>query len=265
MRKVEIKDVDDPRVAIYTALNEKQLKHYYEPDTGIFICESKRVIERAIHAGYEIESMWVEASKLGDVLDMGLAEEIPLYVSGQPVMEQITGYSLTGGVLAAMKRKQPEDLGTVLASSHKLVILEDVENPTNVGAIFRSAAALGADAILLTEGCSDPLYRRAARVSMGTVFSIKWRFVPQDFMNKIKSAGFFTIALALSERAKELNRGLISEQEKTAVILGNEDHGIDEETLGACDIIAKIPMTDGVDSLNVSAASAVAFWELFHG
>ena len=259
-----ITDLNDPRVKLYTALNEKQLKRYYEPEPGLFICESERVIRRAQAAGYEIESVFAETGKADLILqaDVAANAELPIFVAEKNVMEQITGYTLTGGILAAMKRKLSVELDAFLASCEKVAVLEDIENPTNVGAIFRSAAALGADGILLTEGCADPLYRRAARVSMGTVFQVKWCFGPMDYVRTLKAFGFDTIALALSEDAVDLGSIAVAGG-KRAVILGNEDHGICDNTLRQCSHIVKIPMTKGVDSLNVSAASAVAFWEIF--
>ena len=255
-----IEDIADTRMAIYTAISEKQLKHYYEPNPGLFICESEKVIRRAISAGYEIESVFIESHKMGVLGDI---HDIPVYVADQSVMRQITGYELTGGVLAAMRRKKPENIEDFLSFCRRLVVLEDIENPTNVGAIFRSAAALGADGVLLTKGAADPLYRRAARVSMGNVFSVRWCFGSTHYMSLLKAYGFYVMALALSEKAVTLGKCMVPVDGKSAIILGNEDHGILPETMEACDMIVKIPMANGVDSLNVSAASAVAFWELF--
>ena len=189
-------------------------------------------------------------------------KDLIVYVAEHDVMREITGYSLTGGVLCAMRRKPQEDLKAFLVNHRKLVILDDVENPTNVGAIFRSAAALGVDGVILTPGSADPLYRRAARVSMGTVFQIEWTYADKEWMSLLKEEGYEIIAFALSEDSIALNEYQKNEKKK-AVILGNEDHGISKDTLAACDCTIMIPMQRGVDSLNVAAASAVAFWEIF--
>ena len=282
-----VTDLDDIALTAYVGSNEKQLKRFYEPAEGLFICESSKVIKRALKAGYKAESFFVEEGKIPEVesffVEEGklekaeplLAEEgkpdwvvdtvkssIPVYAAPHSVMKSITGYELTGGVLAAMKRKPLRDPAEMIASCRNLVILDDIENPTNVGAIFRSAAALGADAVLLTEGCADPLYRRAARVSMGSVFQIGWTFIKPGFIKKIKDAGFAAFAMALSDDAVPLGKiGRIGD--KKAVVLGNEDHGISKEIIDMCDMSVMIPMKHDIDSLNVAAASAVAFWELF--
>ena len=179
------------------------------------------------------------------------------------VMKDITGYSLTGGVLSAMRRNKPGDPKEIINSCSKIVILDDIENPTNIGAIFRSATALGADAIFLTEGCADPLYRRATRVSMGTVFQLEWTYISQRDICLMKEKGFDIMALSLSEDALSLSN-LSYSSDKRAVVLGNEDHGISKEVLDMCDSNVIIPMSNGVDSLNVASASAVAFWEIFN-
>ncbi len=261
MMEYRITDITDPRVSIYNDLNEKQLKRYYEPAPGLFICESERVIQRALDSGYEMESAFVEYGKAGCLGDL---QDIPVYVADRTIMKQITGYELTGGVMAAMRRKEAEAIDDFLSSCKRLVVLEDIENPTNVGAIFRSAAALGAEGVLLTKGSADPLYRRAARVSMGNVFLLRWCFAPAGFMQLLKDYGFYTMALALSGEAVDLDRCCIPSDTGIAIILGNEDHGISDDTLRESDVITRIPMAGGVDSLNVSSAGAVAFWELFH-
>ncbi len=262
MQITKITDLGSEAVLPYVGLNEKQLKRYYEPDFGLFICESEKVIRRALAAGYEAESFFVAEEKL-DIAGELAGEDIHIYTAPESVMQKITGYSLTGGMLCAMKRKSTVPLKEILSASNRIVILDDVENPTNVGAIFRSAAALGADAVLLTAGCTDPLYRRAARVSMGTVFALDWAYVEGGFAEEMHREGFSLVALALTDDAISL-REIRPGTEKIAVVLGNEDHGISDELLGACDHHVIIPMERGVDSLNVAAASAVAFWKLFY-
>ena len=262
MNEIKVTSLDAEEVDIYTKLNEKQIRRIFEPEIGAFICESTRVIERAIAAGYEPLSFFIEEGMQAEVEELHLPADMIVYVATHEVMREITGYSLTGGVLCAMRRKPKADLKTFLSEHKKLVILDDVENPTNVGAIFRSAAALGADGVLLTPGSADPLYRRAARVSMGTVFQIDWIYADEEWMALLKEEGYETIAFALSENSIALNEYQKNEKKK-AVILGNEDHGISEDTLASCDCTIMIPMQRGVDSLNVAAASAVAFWEIF--
>ena len=261
MNLVRIDSLNADEVSVYVGLNEKQLKRYYEPDAGIFICESIKVIQRALSAGYEALSFFIEETKTDEVADLA-PDEVPIYAAAENIMQDITGYSLTGGVLAAMRRKNPIDVTDVTQQANNIVILDDIENPTNVGAIFRSAAALGADAILLTEGCSDPLYRRAARVSMGTVFQIDWTYIRQSDITLLKDEGYAILSLSLGENSVQLQDVHI-DTKKRAIVLGNEENGISEDVLDMCDINAVIPMKNGVDSLNVAAASAVAFWELF--
>ena len=282
MNITHISDISDQRVEIYTHMNENRLKRIYEPKEGLFICESRKIIERAIAAGYQAESFFVSEQLVGTLPDLFSenalkSNAIPVYSAREDIMKNITGYSFTDGILAAMIRKPARKIDDVIGSVSNIVVLDDIENPTNVGAIFRSAAALGADAILLTKGCADPLYRRAVRVSMGTVFSVDWAYIPERHDNNqlselcdenyiieiLKRYGFTTIAMALSDNAKNLNDPDLQSIKRKALILGNEDHGISEQILERCDHIVKIPMSAGVDSLNVAAASAVACWELF--
>ena len=261
---MKIQDLNAPEVEIFTGLNEKQLRRLYEPEEGVFVCESIKVIDRAINAGYEPLSFFVEESRLEDVRPLVENPSVPLFEATYEVMRDITGYAISGGVLAAMRRKPAPKLDVFLRDKKNLVVMDDVENPTNAGAIFRSAAALGADGVLLTKGCADPLYRRAARVSMGTVFAVDWTYMLAEDIREIKKAGFGLIALALSERSKPLGKPDLRGNEKRAIVLGNEDHGISEEILSECDHMVEIPMRNGVDSLNVAAACAVACWELFN-
>ena len=256
-----VTSLDAADVSVYVGLNERQLKRYNEPDSGIFICESMKVIRRAIAAGYKPQSFFVEESQLEGVKQFN-TDNTPIYMASENVMKNITGYSLTGGVLSAMHRKCPLTPTKLIESCNRIVVLDDVENPTNVGAIFRSAAALGAEAVLLTEGCADPLYRRAARVSMGTVFQLEWTYINRSDISLLKESGFTLMALSLTDDAKSLS-DLKLTTNKRAVVLGNEDHGISPEILNICDISVIIPMSNGVDSLNVASASAVAFWEMF--
>ena len=259
---IKITSLDAPEVSLYEKLNEKQVKRIFEPHDGAFICESIRVIERALTAGYEPISFFAEAGNEDAISLLIREKDIPVYIAGYDVMREITGYSLTGGVLAAMRRRPLPDTQSFLSAHHNIVVLDDVENPTNVGAIFRSAAALGADGIVLTQGAADPLYRRAARVSMGTVFKIDWTYAEGDLMSLLKKEGYTTIAFALSEDAVSLDECIFKNGRK-AVVMGNEDHGVSDEIIKRCDHTVKIPMDREVDSLNVAAASAVAFWEIF--
>jgi len=260
---VKIKDINASEAEIYTRLNENQVKRLYEPKEGAFICESLRVIERALKAGYEPVSFFAEESRIGETQNLIKDEKIPIYTAPAEDMQRITGYSLTGGVLCAMRRKPLQSVRDLIREKKRIVVLDDVENPTNVGAIFRSAVALKADGVILTEGSADPLYRRAARVSMGTVFLTDWTFGDARVVEELKDAGFATYGLALSEGAVDLNALNTAGFDKRAVIMGNEDHGISREILSETDHVVKIPMEPGVDSLNVAAAGAVAFWEIF--
>ncbi len=269
-----ITSLDDERLTMYTECNEVQLKRYYEPDGGVFVAETALVISRALEAGcrpvsFLIEEKCYEAG-MPDELKTAIEKaekdesEIPVYVAPLDVINRLTGYNLTRGVLCAMRRPELTAPAELLRKSSRVCILEDVMNPTNVGAIFRSAAALGIDAVMLTCGSSDPLYRRAARVSMGTVFALPFTFFDKDddYMELLKSEGYTTVSMALRDNAVPVSSPLLKGHEKLAVIFGTESTGIKEKTLAASDHIAIIPMQRSVDSLNVAAASAVAFWEL---
>ncbi len=268
---LDISDFSAPELDIYARLTEVQLLRYYEPEPGIFLAESPKVINRALDAGYEPISLVFEESRLGG----GQAQSIisrcpdrPVYTAKLEVLSQLIGFKLTSGMLCAMRRAPLPTVDEVCAGAHRLVVLEEVVNPTNVGAIFRSAAALGMDAVLLTRGCSDPLYRRAIRVSMGTVFQIPWTIFdkktswPEDGMSILKAQGFKTAAMALRGDTVCVDDDRLKRAEKLAVVLGTEGEGLAEETIAVCDETVRIPMAHGVDSLNVAAASAVAFWEL---
>ena len=268
---IRITDFNAPELDVYARLSEVQLLRYHEPDLGIFIAESPNVIERALNSGYEPISFLAEAKEIGGE-GCKLTERcgnIPVYTAEFDVLTRLTGFKLTRGLLCAMRRKKLPGVEKLCAGAKRIAILENVMNPTNVGAVFRSAAALNMDAVLLTPGCSDPLYRRAARVSMGTVFQIPWTFFdekteawPRQGMELLKKLGFQTAAMALKDDSRSIDDPELKQAEKLAVILGTEGEGLTDETIEACDYTVRIPMAHGVDSLNVAAASAVAFWEL---
>lgn len=267
---IEINDITAPELDVYTRTSEVQLLRYYEPDPGLFIAESPKVIERALNAGYEPHSFLVEHKDLeGEAKELlEHYPEVPVYTAEYDVLVGMTGYALARGMLCAMKRRQLPSIEEICQNTSRIAILENVVNPTNIGAIFRSAAALHMDAVLLTSGCSDPLYRRAARVSMGTVFQIPWTYFdkkaswPEDGMKAIQNLGFKTVAMALREDSYSIDDPKLLAEEKLAVILGTEGDGLASQTIADCDYTVMIPMSHGVDSLNVAAASAVAFWEL---
>ena len=268
---IEITDFSDPRLDVYARLTEAQLLNRFEPAKGMFIAESPKVIDRALNAGCRPVSLLMERKDIDgsarEIIDR--CGDIPLFTADRDVLCQLTGYQLTRGVLCAMLRPPLPAVSDVLRNARRVVILENVQNPTNVGAIFRSAAALGMDAVLLTPGCSNPLYRRSARVSMGTVFQIPWTFIgeetadwPGKGMDILRAEGFKTAAMALSDDSVSIDDPRLAAEQKLAVILGSEGDGLTDTTIADCDYTVKIPMYHGVDSLNVAAASAVAFWEL---
>ena len=268
---IEITDFSDPRLDVYARLTEAQLLNRFEPAKGMFIAESPKVIDRALNAGCRPVSLLMERKDIDgsarEIIDR--CGDIPLFTADRDVLCQLTGYQLTRGVLCAMLRPPLPAVSDVLRNARRVVILENVQNPTNVGAIFRSAAALGMDAVLLTPGCSNPLYRRSARVSMGTVFQIPWTFIgeeaadwPGNGMGILRAEGFKTAAMALSDDSVSIDDPRLAAEQKLAVILGSEGDGLTDTTIADCDYTVKIPMYHGVDSLNVAAASAVAFWEL---
>ena len=268
---IEIRDLHTEELQIYSDLNEVQLRMLYEPKQGIFIAESPNVIARALDAGYEPVSLLMERKHIdGQAREIiARCKDVPVYTADPEILKELTGFLLTRGVLCAMRRRKLPELSEVLKNASRIAVLENVENPTNVGAIFRSAAALGMDAVLLTPSCSDPLYRRAARVSMGTVFQVPWTYIgrknadwPDPGLKILKDFGFTTAAMALSDDSVSIDAPALKQADKLAVILGTEGEGLLQETIDACDYTVKIPMYHGVDSLNVAAASAVAFWEL---
>lgn len=280
-----ITDLEIPGLQIYNERKEVQLLRYYEPAPGLFIAESPNVILRALAAGYEPLSLLMEQREAESEKGREILEQItellteryrdktekmpvfPVYVSTNEVLLQITGFKLARGVLCAMRRRKLPQMEELCRNARRIAVLENVVNPANVGAVFRSAAALGIDAVLLTKGCSDPLYRRAARVGMGTVFQVPWTFLPGDdwpdnTMAKLRDMGYRTAAMALKEDSLPPDAEELHRIEKLAIVLGTEGEGLAADTIADCDYTVCIPMAHGVDSLNVAAASAVAFWEL---
>lgn len=268
---IEITDFHTPDLDIFARLSEGQLLHYYEPELGLFIAESPKVIERALDAGYIPLSLLLEKKHIEGQAKEVLARcgDVPVYTAELDVLTQITGFQLTRGVLCAMRRKTLPTVNEVCTGARRIAVLENVMNPTNVGAIFRSAAALNMDAVLLTPACSDPLYRRAIRVSMGTVFQIPWTYLDNEtaegdkhYISILQKSGFKTAAMALSDNSISIDDPKLLSEDKLAIILGTEGDGLAASTIAECDYTVKIPMSHGVDSLNVAAASAVAFWQL---
>lgn len=262
----EITDFSAPELDVYARLTENQLVNRAEPEKGMFIAESPLVIGRALDAGYTPVSFLMEPK---DVETRGKAllercGSIPVYVAELDVLTQLTGFHLTRGMLCAMYRKPLPAVEQLCANAKRIAVLEDVMNPTNIGAIIRSAAALHMDALVLTSACSDPLYRRAIRVSMGNVFQIPWTYFPKgaDWTNQLHQLGFKTVAMALKEDSLDIYDPSLQQEDKLAVVLGTEGDGLAAETIAHCDYTVRIPMSHGVDSLNVAAASAVAFYQL---
>ena len=268
---IEITNFSAPELDVYARLTEAQLLNRFEPAKGMFIAESPKVIHRALDAGCVPVSLLMERKDIeGSAAEIiARCPEIPVYTADEDLLCNLTGYHLTRGVLCAMRRPQLPSVEEICQNARRIVVLENVQNPTNVGAIFRSAAALGMDAVLLTPGCSNPLYRRSARVSMGTVFQIPWTFTGDDIsqwphpgMDKLKEMGFKTVSMALRDDSYSIDDPLLQQEEKLAILMGSEGDGLTDDTIASCDFTVKIPMYHGVDSLNVAAASAVAFWEL---
>ncbi len=268
---IEITDILDPALDPYARLTENQLRSRRAPDKGTFIAESKTVVTLALDAGYTPLSLLMERHQLtGPAADVvQRCGDIPVYTADNALLEQLTGFALSRGVLAVMRRPVLPTVEEVCAGAKRIAVLEDIMDAANVGAIFRSAAALGMDAVLVTPRCSDPLLRRAARVSMGTVFQIPWTYIgtdssdwPENGMKKLRELGFSTASMALSHDTVSIGDSRLKTAEKLAVLLGTEGTGLSEETIRSSDFTVKIPMFHGVDSLNVAAASAVAFWEI---
>ncbi|MCR4617646.1 MAG: RNA methyltransferase [Lachnospiraceae bacterium] len=279
MNIIEINDINAPELDVFARLSEAQLYRYHEPETGIFLAESAYVILRALEAGYEPISMLVEKSRMdveaGPVLDkigefwgVKKKDELPIYTAQESILCDLTGYSLVRGLWMALRRKKEISVDEFLKDKKRITLLYDVVNPTNVGAITRSAAALGMDGVMLTYKSVDPLTRRAARVSMGTVFQIPWTKAGKtdseglSLIKKLQSYGYKLVAMALTDDSVSIDNDDIRANEKLAIILGNEGSGLPKEVIDACDYRVMIPMYHGVDSLNVAAASAISFWEL---
>ena len=268
---IEITDFSAPELDVYARLTEAQLLNRHEPEKGLFIAESPKVIERALDAGCVPVSLLLEPKHIDGEAKNIIARcgDIPIFTADFQVLKQLTGFPLTRGALCAMHRPPLSDARRICQSARRVAVLENVVNPTNVGAIFRSAAALNMDAVLLTPACSNPLYRRSIRVSMGTVFQIPWAFLgdksedwPDQGMALLKELGFKTAAMALKDDSVSIDDPRLAAQDKLAIILGTEGEGLTDSTIADCDYTVRIPMSHGVDSLNVAAASAVAFWQL---
>ena len=268
---IEITDFSAPELDVYARLTENQLLNRHEPEKGLFIAESPKVVERALNAGCTPVSVLLERKHIeGEARDiLARCGDIPVYTADFDILTKLAGFALTRGVLCAMRRPALPTAENVCLGARRIAVLENIMNPTNVGAIFRSAAALGIDAVLLTPDCSNPLYRRAIRVSMGTVFQIPWTWLPAEpkqpspsYVSFLKKLGFQTAALALTDNSISLADRRLAATERLAIILGSEGDGLCAATLSGCDYTIRIPMMHGVDSLNVAAASAVAFWEL---
>ena len=268
---IEITDISAPELDVYARLTETQLRNRLEPEKGIFIAESPKVIRRALDAGCRPQSLLMERKHIDGQGAEIIARcgDIPLYTADREVLENLTGYTMTRGILCAMSRPKLPTLEEVLKDAKRVAILEGIVDSTNIGAIFRSAAAMHIDDVLLTPTCCDPLCRRAVRVSMGTVFQIPWTRIgenkdqwPQPGLTWLRDLGFKTAAMALSEDAVTIEDPNLMAEEKLAIILGTEGDGLSDQTIAQCDYTVCIPMSHDVDSLNVAAASAVAFWQL---
>lgn len=264
---IEIHDFSDPALDVYARLTENQLLNRADPDNALFVAESPLVIGRALDAGCEPVSFLMERQHTqgkGREILARCCQDIPVYTADESVLTQLTGFHLTRGMLCAMRRPKLPSVEDVCRNARRIVVLENVMNPTNIGAIFRSAAALGMDAVLLTTAGSDPLYRRASRVSMGNVFLIPWTYLPEsgDWTQLLRDLGFRTVAMALRNDSVRLDDPRLAAEEKLAIVMGTEGDGLASSTIASCDYTVRIPMYHGVDSLNVAAASAVALYEL---
>ena len=268
---IEISDFSDPRLDLFARLTEGQLRRRQESEQGIFIAESPKVIERALNGGYTPVALLMEQKHIdGDAAGiLARCPEVPVYTAGRQVLEALTGFALTRGVLCAMERRPLPSVEDLLKNARRVAVLEGVVDPTNVGAVFRSAAALNMDAVLVTPTCCDPLYRRAVRVSMGTVFQVPWTRIGDDHtqwphpgLERLRALGFKTAAMALSDNSVSIDHPGLLAEEKLAIVLGTEGDGLAADTIANCDYTVKISMSHEVDSLNVAAASAVAFWQL---
>lgn len=261
---IEVSDLNSPEIKIYSGLRDAQLKKRGAETEGIFIAESIKVINYALDAGYEPVSMLMEKRcvehQAAETIER--VGELPIYTAERDILAALTGFELTRGILCAMRRKALPPLSEVCSGARRIVVLENIADPTNVGALFRSAAAIGMDAMLLTENCCDALYRRAVRVSMGTVFQLPWTRVGENWIEELHALGFKTAAMALSDKSVGIEDEVLQREDKLALVMGSEGLGLMQETIDRCDYTVKIPMSHGVDSLNVAAAGAVAFWQL---
>lgn len=268
---IEFTDLSAPELDVYARLTNGQLRSKQHQERGIFIAENHKVVSHALDAGYEPISFLMEGRQITGVAAdlLRRCPDTPTYTAPPEVLEQLTGYRMSRGILCAMRRKPLPTPEAVCKDARRIAVLEGIVDPTNIGAIFRSAAALGMDGILLTPTCCDPLYRRSVRVSMGTVFQIPWTYLdshhspwPDPGLRQLSDMGFQTAALALTQRSVSIDDPILARQEKLALLFGTEGDGLSQETIDLCDFTVKIPMANGVDSLNVAAASAVAFWQL---
>ncbi len=263
MIPIEITSADDPRIKVFAGLTEAQLRNSLHPEEGVFIAESPKVIRVALDAGMIPNALLCERRHIeGDAADIiNRLPDIPIYTGSREVLAVITGYTLTRGVLCAMRRPALPSVEELCKSARRVVVIDDVSDTTNIGSIFRSAAALGIDAVLLTPTACDPLNRRAVRVSMGSVFLIPWTRLEGGFY-KLKACGFKTVAMALRHNSVDISDPILKHEPKLAIVMGTEGEGLPIETIDSADYVVKIPMHHGVDSLNVAAASAIAFYEL---
>lgn len=264
---IEIDNLDSPELQAYSRLTEAQLRNRLEPEKGIFIAESPKVIRVALDAGCEPVSLLAERRLLeGQAADIvERCSSVPVYTGSRETLAQLTGYELTRGVLCAMRRPTPKSVEELCRGARRVAVMDSVVNSTNTGAIFRAAAALGIDALLLTETCCDPLNRRAVRVSMGTVFQLPWTYIrqwPQPAIGQLRAMGFKVAALALTDKSVSIDNPQLMAEPRLAIVMGTEGDGLGADTIGACDYTVRIPMSRGVDSLNVAAAASVAFWQL---
>lgn len=268
---IEISDLSSPELDVYARLTQAQLRNRLEPEKGVFIAESPKVIARALDAGYQPLSLLMERRQItGPAADiLTRCGDAPVYTADRETLATLTGYQLTRGVLCAFHRPAPLSAAQICQNARRVAVLENIVDSTNIGAIFRSAAALNMDAVLLTPSCCDPLCRRAVRVSMGTVFQVPWAQIsasPADWTDngtrQLHALGFKTAAMALSDRSVSIDDAALASEPRLAIVLGTEGDGLAHSTIAACDYTVKIPMSHGVDSLNVAAASAVAFWQL---
>lgn len=271
MEVIEIDSLDKPELAVYSHLTEAQLRNRIEPEKGVFICESEKVIRVALSCGMVPVSFLAERKYVdSQVLPLVVGRyDVPVFTGSRDLLSQLTGYELSRGCLCAMHRPQLPSVGSICSGRRRIAVMDSVVNSTNTGAIFRAATALGVEALLLTPTCCDPLNRRAVRVSMGTVFQMPWTYLcddhtswPHPTMDMLKELGFKTVALALRDDAVAIDDPLLMAEERLAVVMGTEGDGLAADTVAACDYVAKIPMHAGVDSLNVAAAAAIAFWQL---